>query len=332
MQSYINQPQRNRTRTYFKPTAFSPRHVGQPRRGPHRRLEGGFGWDRVDTYACCLLEDAEARSSPMPPAPPPQSLSAEQSHAWVGRKCFSWAVQTTSPQRKRVQFRKRGQHSFGGRLPPKTIDVPRQVRRDLHHHNSIAAESFHRSRTRPTRTAQATRSRNKPMRQKTQKKTSRKGPGPRLHNCRQQLTVVTPSRLEPNTTYTQRGALPYDFVGTWCSKAPPPNTMVTFFRVSVDPPAAATTTATAAATAAASPSRAIKRQGQEGGKSLAQQRRGVVLVEEVLHGVEEPLPVALAPQHVRVIPVMVFRISTAVSKQQPRQEAKVKPPVSDKNA
>lgn len=27
-----------------------------------------------------------------------------------------------------------------------------------------------------------------------------------------------------------------------------------------------------------------------------------MLVEKVLHGVEEPLPVALAPQHVRVIP------------------------------
>lgn len=37
--------------------------------------------------------------------------------------------------------------------------------------------------------------------------------------------------------------------------------------------------------------------------SLAQQRGGVVLVEELFHGMEKPLPVALAPQHVRVVPI-----------------------------
>lgn len=39
--------------------------------------------------------------------------------------------------------------------------------------------------------------------------------------------------------------------------------------------------------------------------SLAQQRvRRVMLFQELLHGVEEPLPVALAPQDVRVVPAV----------------------------
>lgn len=63
--------------------------------------------------------------------------------------------------------------------------------------------------------------------------------------------------------------------------------------------------AAAAAAAAASFSPLINKITQQ---SLAQQRGGVVLVEELLHGVEKPLPVARTPQNVRVVPKYFIRL------------------------